>query len=78
MMLELNSRIVIDPAILVGKPIVRGTRISVQQVLGHLADGWTADEIVEEYPSLTLNDIAACLGYARDLVAEEVIVPSAA
>ena len=78
MMLELNSRIVIDPAILVGKPIIRGTRISVQQVLGHLADGWTAGEIVEEYPSLTHDDIAACLAYARDLVAEEVIVPSAA
>ena len=78
MVLELNNRIVVDPAVLVGKPIVRGTRISVQQVLGYLADGWTAGEIVEEYPSLTQDDIAACLAYARDLVAEEAIFPSAA
>ena len=78
MVLELKNRIIVDQSILVGKPIVRGTRISVQQVLGHLADGWTAGEIVEEYPSLTHADVTACLGYARDLVADEAIYPSAA
>ena len=72
------SRIVLDPQVLAGKPVVRGTRLSVEFVLGLLADGWSEAEIVENYPTLTGDDIRACLGYARDALASEKVYPSAA
>ena len=78
MRIELRDRIVADSEILVGKPTVKGTRISVEQILGHLADGWSVTDLLEEFPSLVHEDITACLAYARDLVAEELIYPSAA
>ena len=58
--------IVRDPRILVGKPTIRGTRISVQLVLECLAAGWSREEILENYPSLTPESIRASLLYARD------------
>lgn len=73
-----ETRIVLDPAVLVGKPIVRGTRISVELVLGLMADGWSEPDILASYPHLTRADIQACLAYARDLVTSERVFPSAA
>ena len=73
-----NDRIVVDPAILVGKPVVKGTRLSVEFLLGLMADGWSESNILDNYPGLTHEDIAACLNYARDLVAGERVYPSAA
>ncbi len=73
-----HSRITIDPAILVGKPVVAGTRLSVEFIIGLLADGWGEADILRNYPGLTREDIAACLGYARDLLASERVYPSAA
>lgn len=73
-----SGRIVLDPTILAGKPIVRGTRISVEFVLGLLADGWSETEILANYPGLTHDDIIACLAYARDTVSSERVFPSAA
>lgn len=73
-----EPRIVLDPAVLVGKPIVRGTRIPVELVLGLLAEGWSEADILASYPHLTRADIQACLAYARDLVASERVFPSAA
>jgi len=58
-----QERIVIDPQILVGKPIVRGTRIAVEFVIELLANGWSHEDILRNYPRLTLEDILACLGY---------------
>jgi uncharacterized protein (DUF433 family) len=74
----LNDRIVADPAILVGKPVVKGTRLSVEFLLGLMADGWSEADILDNYPGLTHEDLAACLAYARDLVASERVYPSAA
>lgn len=73
-----TERIVIDPAILAGKPIVRGTRLSVEFIIGLLADGWSEAEIVAEYPGLSPEDIRACLAYARDVLQSEKVFPSAA
>jgi len=73
-----NPRIIIDTDVLAGKPIVRGTRLSVEFVIGLLADGWTQAEILANYPGLTHDDILACLGYARDAISSEKIFPSAA
>jgi uncharacterized protein (DUF433 family) len=66
-----RERIVVDPKILVGKPIIRGTRISVEFVIDLLARGWTTEQILREYDHLTLEDIQACLSYAAELVKEE-------
>jgi uncharacterized protein (DUF433 family) len=77
-MAEVESLIVLDPAILDGKPVIRGTRLSVEHVIGLMAEGWRADEIIAEYPGLTSADIAACLAYARDVLRAERVYPHAA
>ncbi len=64
---DLLSRIVVDPAICFGKPTIRGHRIWVSLVLGYLADGWTVDAIVEEFPGIEAEDVRACIAYAAQL-----------
>lgn len=71
----MNDRITIDPAILVGKPVVKGTRLAVEFIVGLLAQGWTVDDILAEYDSLQPEDIKACLAYAHQLLADEKIYP---
>jgi len=71
------SRIVLDPAILAGKPVIRGTRLSVDFVIGLIADGWSEAEILRNYPGLTREDLAACLAYARDVLKSEKVYPAA-
>ena len=72
---ELLSRVVIDPAILAGKPIIRGLRISVDHVLRSLAAGLTKEELLEDYPDLESEDIRACLLCAAQLVEDERVYP---
>jgi uncharacterized protein (DUF433 family) len=67
----LDERIVTDPAILTGKPTVRGTRIPVELVLAKLARNPDLGELFEDYPRLTIEDVKACLEYARRLVERE-------
>lgn len=69
--MDWNDRITIDPEVLVGKPVIKGTRISVEFVIDLLARGWTSDQIVEEYDHLTTEDIQACLGYASAMLQSE-------
>ena len=68
---ELLDRITFDPVIFGGKPIIRGRRLAVEHVLGMLAAGDSPETILEGYPWLDLDDIRACLIYARQLVAHE-------
>jgi len=68
------ARITHNPEILGGKPIIKGTRISVEFVLELLASGMSVDEILEEYPRLTRGDILAVLEYAAKTVKREEIV----
>ncbi len=71
-----SERIVVDPEIHHGEPCVRGTRVPVAVVLGSLAQGLTPDEIIREYPSLTYEDIQACLTYAAEVIRSgELLVP---
>jgi uncharacterized protein (DUF433 family) len=72
------SRIVLDPKILDGKPVVRGTRLSIEFVVGLLAEGWSEADILENYPNLGVEDVRACLAYALDALASEKVYPSAA
>jgi uncharacterized protein (DUF433 family) len=73
-----HPRITLDPAVLVGKPIIRGTRISVEFVLELMAAGWSTADILASYPGLESEDIQACLAYARDVVSSERVYPTAA
>ncbi|MGB8930476.1 MAG: DUF433 domain-containing protein [Anaeromyxobacteraceae bacterium] len=72
-----RERITADPAILVGKPVVRGTRFAVEFVLELIAEGWSFDEILANYPGLTMEDIRACVAYAKDVLSEEHVFPAA-
>jgi uncharacterized protein (DUF433 family) len=73
-----QERIVVDPGILVGKPVVKGTRIPVSKILNLVAHGFTFDQIIEDYPVLTQDDIRAAILYAgARLDSEEVYALSA-
>jgi uncharacterized protein (DUF433 family) len=72
----LLDRIEINPKVLVGKPVIRGTRISVELILELLAGGWSFDDIQRNYPRITPDDIRACIAYARDVL-EDIKVYSA-
>lgn len=61
--------------VLRGRPRIKGTRIPVSLVLGYLAEGRNAEEIIKEFPDLTKEQIAACLDYARELAEFEVVAP---
>lgn len=70
-----QDRITADPKILVGKTVVKGTRISVELVIDLLAAGWTQEQILDSYPNLTAEDIRACLAYAGELLHSEKVFP---
>ena len=55
------DRIVVDPAVLCGKPIVRGTRLAVEFIVGLLAQGWSVEQVLDNYPGLTREDVQAWL-----------------
>jgi uncharacterized protein (DUF433 family) len=57
--------------LLVGKPVIRGTRLAVEFVIGLLADGWAEADILINYPNISHDDIIACLAYARDMLSTE-------
>lgn len=69
-----QSRIEIDPDVMLGKPVIRGTRIPVEIVLRKLSDGATTQDLLFAYPRLTPDDIRAALVYAADTIAHETLV----
>ena len=70
----MSERITINPDICNGKPVLRGTRIAVQTVLEFLAAGDSTEDVLEEYPALTRDDVQACLDYASRLMANHYSV----
>jgi uncharacterized protein (DUF433 family) len=68
-----QDRIVVDPDILVGKPVVKGTRLSVEFLLGLLAQGWSEAEILRNYPGLQREDLLACWAYASESLKQEKV-----
>ena len=72
---ELLKRITVNPGIFGGKPIIRGRRLAVEHVLGMLAAGDSFETILEGYPWLEMDDIKACLVYARRLIGHERVEP---
>ncbi|MDW8326958.1 MAG: DUF433 domain-containing protein [Anaerolineales bacterium] len=73
--MTIQNRIVIDPQILVGKPVVRGTRLAVEFIIDLLAQGWSEAEVLRNYPGLTHEDILACLAYAGQRLKAERVYP---
>ena len=73
--MDWRDRITIDPKVLVGKPVIKGTRIAVEFVINLLAQGWSESEIVRNYPGLTHEDILACLKYAGETLQSEKFIP---
>jgi len=73
--IELVKRIILNPKIITGKPIIRGTRLSVHYILKLLRDGYTFDEILEEYKELEKEDIIACLLFASSSLEDISFMP---
>lgn len=66
-----------NPQIMLGKPVIKGTRITVELLMRKLADGFTVDDILEMYPHLNLGQVQAAFAYAADKIANEIIVEAA-
>ena len=72
---QLLEHITLNPKIMVGKPVIKGTRLTVQYILNLLAHGATFDEILQEYKGLTKEDILACLLYASETLEDTTFMP---
>jgi len=73
-----SSRITLDPKVLAGKPVIHGTRLAVEFVIGLMAEGWSEADIFANYSGITHEDVLACLSYARDTLSSGKIFPGAA
>ena len=73
--MDWETRIVIDPNILTGKPVIKGTRLAVEFIIELMAQGWGEKEILENYPGLQHEDIQACLRYASLVLRAEKVYP---
>jgi uncharacterized protein (DUF433 family) len=72
---QLLSRITLDPEVMVGKPVIRGTRLTVEYILNLLAHGAAIEEVLEEYEGLTLEDIQACFLFATRSLEDTAFMP---
>lgn len=73
---ELLGRVEINPSVMLGKPVIRGTRLTVEAILEKLAAGRTAEEVIEDYPFLAREDVLAALAYARNAIGTDELIPS--
>lgn len=73
--MDWQDRITLDPRVLVGKPIIKGTRLAVAFLVELLAEGWTREQVLENYPQLTDDDIQAALHYAAETLKAETVHP---
>jgi uncharacterized protein (DUF433 family) len=73
--MDWQTRIVIDPNVLVGKPVIKGTRLAVEFIIDLMAQGWMERDILSNYPGLQHEDIQACLSYASQALRAEKVYP---
>ncbi|HEX9898798.1 MAG TPA: DUF433 domain-containing protein [Candidatus Methylomirabilis sp.] len=73
--MDWRERIVVDPNILVGKPVIKGTRLAVEFIVDLLAQGWSESQILDSYPGVSREDILACLKYASEILKSEKVYP---
>ncbi len=69
-----RERIAVDPTVLAGKPVIRGTRLPVELILDRLADDWTAQDLLQAYPRLTTGDLQAVFGFVAEMMKDEEYV----
>ncbi|MEI6387828.1 MAG: DUF433 domain-containing protein [Spirochaetota bacterium] len=72
--MDFRDRVVSDPAIMLGKPVIKGTRITVELILRDLSEGMTMDDLLQAYPQLQDRDIRAALSYSASVVADEELL----
>ncbi len=72
--MDYNKRIAVNPNIMLGKPIIKGTRITVELILKKLSEEMTPEQIIKAYPSLTREDITAALSYSVDVISKEELI----
>lgn len=70
-----EDRITVDPKILTGKPVIKGTRLAVEFIIDLLAQGWSVQQILDNYPGVTHEDVTACLHYASHVLKSERVYP---
>jgi len=73
-MVDYKNFLISDPNILLGKPVIKGTRMTVELILQKLSEGASIDQLLEAYPSLKKEDVLAVLAYASDIVSNETII----
>lgn len=73
--MDWQNRITINSEVLVGKPVIKGTRLSVEFIIDLLAQGWLEVDILKNYPGITQEDIKACLSYASNVLKTEKVYP---
>jgi uncharacterized protein (DUF433 family) len=73
--MDWQNRITVDPKVLVGKPVIKGTRLAVEFIVDLLAQGWQESDILRNYPGITHDDIIACLKYAANVLKSEKVYP---
>lgn len=71
-----KDRITVDPEIMLGKPVIKGTRITVELILKKLSEGMTMEELLKAYPQLTKEDILAAIAYSADVISQEELIAS--
>jgi uncharacterized protein (DUF433 family) len=74
--MDWRDKIDLNPSVLAGKPVVRGSRLSVDFILGLMGQGWSEIDILRNYPGITHEDIAACLQYASKILQSEKVYPA--
>lgn len=73
--MAITSRIEVNPKVMMGKPVIQGTRVTVELILRKLGEGAKEEDLLDAYPRLTREDIRAAISYAADTVAHEEIIP---
>ena len=76
--MDWRERVVADPEVMVGKPVIKGSRITVEFILDLLANEWSFEDIIDSYTGLTNEDISACINYAHELVKGVKVYPLSA
>ena len=71
-----KDKICISPDIMLGKPVIRGTRITVEFIIKNMSEGMEIDDIISEYPPVQKDDIMACLAYSADVISKDEILVS--
>lgn len=75
--MDITQYINSDPKVMLGKPVIKGTRITVELILTKLSEGFTADDLIEIYPNIKEDDVKACIAYAAQVIQSEQIIKAA-